>query len=81
MFYFFKSPFYFIYFFCKILIFILINEQISPSTDGSREQAVYDLAEIIIIANRPSQLMKKTPQPKREFNYILVSSLDQNQMI
>ena len=28
---------------------LLINEQISPSTDGSRAQAVNDRAEIIII--------------------------------
>jgi len=35
------------FYFIIIVIFILINEHISPSTDGLRAQAVYDLAEII----------------------------------
>ena len=39
----------FIYFHIIIfIIFILINEQISPSKDGLRAKAVYYLAEIII---------------------------------
>ena len=44
----------FIYFYIYIFLFyyinylILINEQISPSKDRLRAQAVYDLAEIIV---------------------------------
>jgi hypothetical protein len=41
MFIYFYILFYYIYY------FILINEQISPSKDGLRAPAVYDLAEII----------------------------------
>jgi hypothetical protein len=42
-----KKNFNFIIF----IIFVLINEQISPSKDGLRAQAVYDLAEIIIMTH------------------------------
>jgi hypothetical protein len=37
--------------FIIFIIFILINEQISPSKDGLRAKAVYDLAEIIIMTH------------------------------